>query len=109
MAELAELAGRVFVMLDAGSSARAAEVARALAEAGASVVTLHGDGRGADGRAVFAGDPRDELDVEAARTMAAELFGPVDAVLDAADLPRMPDEAVQAVLRRFPASRSSGD
>lgn len=109
MAELAELAGRVFVVLDDGSSDRAADVARALAEAGASVVTLHGEDRGADGRGVFAGDPGAELDVEAAKTMAAELFGPVDAVLDAADLPAMPDEAVRAVLRRFPASRTSGD
>ena len=104
-----ELDGRVFVLLDDGRSADAADVARVLAEAGASVVTLHDEPRAPEGTAVFAGDPGDSVDVETAETMAAELFGPVDAVLNAADLPRMPEEALQAVLDRFPPSRSSGD
>jgi len=104
-----ELDGRVFVLLDDGRSVDSADVARALAEAGAAIVTVHGERRGPDGRGVFAGDPGDALDVEAAETMAGELFGPVNAVLDLADLPRMPAEAVQAVLRRFPPSRTPLD
>ncbi len=96
-----ELDGRVLVLLDDGRSTDAVAVAHALADAGASIVTLHGQGRGADGRGLFAGDPSDPLDVDAARTMAAELFGPVDAVVDLAELPRMPAEAVAAVTRRL--------
>lgn len=104
-----ELTGRVFVLLDNGRSLDAAEVAGALAEAGAATITVHGEGRAPDGRGVFVGDPENPLDVETAHTMATELFGPVNAVLDLADLPEMPEEAVAAVLRRFPPTGSSLD
>jgi hypothetical protein len=97
-----ELAGRVFVLLDAGDSAASAGLARGLAEAGAAIVTVHGHGRGADGRGVFAGDPTDPVDVDTAATMAAELFGPVDAVLDLAELPADPGVAVKELHLRFP-------
>lgn len=97
------LAGRVFVLLDTGSSLASAEVAKGLAEAGAAVVTVHGE-RPPAGRGVLAGDPSDPLDLEAAKTMAQELFGPVDAILDlVADLPPDAAEALAEVRRRFPA------
>jgi hypothetical protein len=86
----------------------AAEVARRLAVAGASVVTLHQDGRGPEGRAVFAGDSAEPLDVDTARTMAAELFGPVDAVLDLADLPPDADGVVAEVEHRFASAPGPG-
>jgi NAD(P)-dependent dehydrogenase (short-subunit alcohol dehydrogenase family) len=100
--EAQPLSGRVFVLLDNGASVSSADVARALAEAGAAVVTVHGE-RPPEGRGVLAGDPSDPLDVEAATTMAQELFGPVDALLDLADLPPVAVEAVAEVRRRFPA------
>lgn len=101
MADLAPLVGRVLVLLDNGSS-HGANVARALAQAGASVVTVHGQGRPPEGRAVFAGDPSDPVDVETAQTMAAELFGTVDAVIDVADLPDDPERAIHTVSARLP-------
>ena len=99
---MTELSGRVFVLLDNGSSTASADIARGLAEDGASVVTVHGQGTRPEGRGHFAGDPSDPLDVDAAVTMATELFGPVDAVLDLADLPRMAMDALAEVRRRFP-------
>jgi hypothetical protein len=99
---MGDLAGRVFVLLDGGDSAGSADLARGLAEAGAAIVTVHGQGRGADGRAVYIGDPSDSIDIEAASTMAAELFGPVDAVVDLAELPVDPAVAVQELRLRFP-------
>lgn len=98
---MGELAGRVLVLLDNGSP-HGAHVARALAQAGASVVTVHGQGRPPEGRAVFAGDPSDPVDVETAETMATELFGTVDAVIDVADLPDDPERAIDAVSTRLP-------
>jgi hypothetical protein len=98
------LAQRVFVLLDPGppgGAADASEVARLLAEAGASVVTVHQDARPPEGRALYAGDPTDPVDVETASAMAAELFGPVDAVLDLADLPPRPADVVVVVEGRF--------
>lgn len=83
---MGELGGRVIVLLDNGSP-HGPLVARALAEAGASVLTVHGQGRAPEGRGHFAGDPTDPLDVETASTMATDLFGPVSLVLDLADLP----------------------
>jgi hypothetical protein len=98
------LAGRVFVLLDDGTAADGAEVAHGLAEAGASIVTVHEEGRPPDGRAVFAGSPANPFDVDAARAMAAELFGPVDAVVDLADLP----SAVRRHRRAAPPLRRIG-
>ncbi|HZQ28001.1 MAG TPA: hypothetical protein VFA94_09915 [Acidimicrobiales bacterium] len=95
------LAGRVFVVLDPGPSTDAAEVARLLAEAGASVLTVHQDDRPPDGRGVLVADPTDSVDVETATTMAAELFGPVDAVVDLADLPPGAAQVVSVIRDRF--------
>lgn len=83
---MSELGGAVIVLLDNGSP-HGSLVAKALAEAGASVVTVHGQGRPPEGRGHFAGDPSDPMDVETASTMATELFGPVSLVLDVADVP----------------------
>ena len=93
-----ELGGRVIVLLDNGAE-HGASVAKALAEAGASVVTVHGQGRPPEGRGHFAGDPSDPMDVETAKTMATELFGSVSAVVDVADVPvnAGPHEVVDAV------------
>jgi hypothetical protein len=87
---------RVVVLLDNGS-AHGPNVARALAEAGVAVLTVHGQGRAPEGRGHYAGDPSDPFDVETATTMATDLFGPVDAVVDVADLPADPSAAVDAV------------
>jgi hypothetical protein len=98
------VAQRVFVLLDPGPTAGgadASEVARLLAEAGASVVTVHQDPRPPEGRALYAGDPTDPVDVETATTMAAELFGPVDAVVDLADLPPRPADVIAVLEGRF--------
>lgn len=97
---LSNLSGKVVVLLDNGS-AHGAHVAKALAEAGVSVMTLHGQGRPPEGRAVFAGDPADPVDVDAAQTMASELFGRVDAVIDVADLPEDPSGAIDTVAARL--------
>jgi hypothetical protein len=96
-----ELGGRVFVLLDNGGSTASVELARGLAEAGAAVVTVHGEGRAPEGRGHLAGDPAEPLDVDAATAMATELFGPVDAVLEVADLPVRPEDAVAEVQRRY--------
>lgn len=96
------LAGRVVVLLD-NDTAHGPTVAHALAEAGASVVTVHGQGRAPEGRGHLAGDPSDPMDVETASTMAAELFGPVDVVVDAADLPDQPADAIRALTDRLKA------
>lgn len=95
-----ELAGRVVVLLDNGSE-HGPLVARALAEAGVSVLTVHGQGRPPEGRAVFAGDPSDPVDVDTAQTMAAELFGAVHAVVDVADLPDDPARAIDVLAARL--------
>lgn len=95
------LAGRVFVVLDPGLPANGAEVARLLAEAGASVLTVHQDDRPPEGRAVLAADPTDPVDVETATTMAGELFGPVDAVVNLTDLPDDPFDVFSVIRRRF--------
>lgn len=83
---MSELGGRVIVLLDNGSE-HGSLVAKALAEAGASVLTVHGQGRAPEGRGHYAGDPSDPMDVETAAIMATELFGPVSLVFDAADVP----------------------
>jgi hypothetical protein len=90
--------GRVLVLLDNGSP-HGPDVARALAQAGIAVLTVHGQGRAPEGRGHFAGDPSDPVDVETATTMATELFGTVDAVIDVADLPADPEQALAAVDR----------
>jgi len=97
---VSSLSGKVVVLLDNGS-AHGVDVARALAEAGVSVVTVHGQGRPPEGRAVFAGDPSDPVDVQSAQTMATELFGRVDAVIDVADLPADPQRAIDTVATRL--------
>lgn len=96
-----DLAGRVFVLLDDGTGADAAAVAHGLAEAGASVVTLHEEGGAPDGRASFTGSPTNPIDVDAAQTMATELFGPVDAVLYLSELPNSADTAVRKLRERY--------
>jgi NAD(P)-dependent dehydrogenase (short-subunit alcohol dehydrogenase family) len=96
-----ELGGRVVVLLDNGTP-HGPHVARALAEAGVCVVTVHGQGRAPEGRAHLSGDPSEPLDVATAKEMARELFGPVDAVIDVADLPDDDsDRLLQAVERRL--------
>ncbi|MDQ1445724.1 MAG: hypothetical protein QOI20_2188 [Acidimicrobiaceae bacterium] len=102
------LGGRVLVLLDNGSE-HGAHVARALAQAGASVLTVHGQGRPPEGRGLFSGDGGDPLDVGTATTMATELFGPVDAVLDVADLPDGdPDALMESVERRLQGESGHG-
>lgn len=89
---MSELGGRVVVLLDNGSP-HGTLVAKTLAEAGASVLTVHGQGRAPEGRGHFAGDPSEPMDVDTASTMATELFGPVSLVLDVADVPDTADAA----------------
>lgn len=101
---MSELGGKVIVLLDNGCE-HGPFVARALADAGASVVTVHGQGRAPEGRGHLAGDPSDPMDVETASTMAAELFGAVNAVVDVADVPVNADlaqvvDAVRAKLAK---------
>lgn len=99
---MGELAGRVFVLLDDGQALASAAVSRALAEAGAAIITVHGAGAAPEGRGLFVGDPGEPVDVETATTMATELFGPVDGVVSVADLPDEPDKAVAELTRRYP-------
>jgi NAD(P)-dependent dehydrogenase (short-subunit alcohol dehydrogenase family) len=96
------LAGRVLVLLDDGRSTDSAAVARALAEAGAAVVTVHGEGRAPDGRAEFVADPSNPIDVDTAVTMATELFGPVDGVVSLGELSVHAPSAIEELARRFP-------
>jgi hypothetical protein len=72
-------------------------------------LTVHGQGRPPEGRGLFSGDGGDPLDVGTATTMATELFGPVDAVLDVADLPDGdPDALMESVERRLQGESGHG-
>ena len=95
---MTDVGGAVVVLLDNGSEHGPA-VAQALAEAGISVVTVHGQGRAPEGRAHLAGEPSNPVDVDAAKTMAEELFGRLDGVVDITDLPADPAEAVATLAK----------